>query len=331
MSGYRKPYRQDKKGHSGAFILIVFLLIITVGASLFLLLGRGSRKSEEAELPQETIAAGEGISDEYMSLIPSAPVVYAQTAGPSGGTETEETDKETTGSFDLSAIPPWDGETPYVYFDSATWQKPDVWDPSDYGSDSTELKLTPEELNVGQPFFTEADIERGKTEVWEDYSELDDLGRCGVAYANVCQELMPTEERGSIANVKPSGWKQAKYPGLVEGNYLVNRLHLQGYQLCGENDNPLNLITGTRYLNIQGMLSHENEIRAYVKSTGNHVLYRVTPIFSGDDLMATGVLMEGYSVEDNGDPVNGIRFCLFSYNEQPGILIDHRDGSSRRI
>ena len=325
MSDNMESYRPRQKSHSGAFILILFLLILVVGASLFLLLRR-TKKSEEAELPQETIVEGEGISYEHMSLIPSTPVVYAQTVAPADEPQTEESGPAPSGSVDLAEIPAWDGETPYVYFDGTSWQKPAVWDPSDYGSDSSELNISPEDLNVGLPFFSDEDITRAATEIWEEYSELDSLGRCGVAYATVCRELMPTEERGPIDNVRPSGWNQAKYPGLIEGNFYQNRCHLIGFQLCGENDNPLNLFSGTRYLNIQGMLSHENEIREYVRMTGDHVLYRVTPIFAGDDLMATGVLMEGLSVGDGG---SGIRFCTFAYNEQPGLLVDHFDGASR--
>ena len=130
------------------------------------------------------------------------------------------------------------------------------------------------------------------------FSELDDLGRCGTAYANVCQELMPTEERGSIGSVKPSGWHLNKYD-CVDGKYLYNRCHLLGYQLTGENANVKNLITGTRYLNVTGMLPFENEIADYVHETNNHVLYRVTPVFEGDNLVANGVLMEALSVEDD--------------------------------
>jgi len=136
---------------------------------------------------------------------------------------------------------------------------------------------------------------------------------------------MPTEERGSIGMVKPSGWHTIRYNGIVDGNYLYNRCHLIGYQLTGENANTKNLITGTRYLNIEGMLPYENLIAEYVEDTGNHVLYRVTPIFEGENLLAAGVLMEGMSVEDNGDDV---RFCVFAYNVQPGIIIDYATGES---
>ena len=177
-------------------------------------------------------------------------------------------------------------------------------------------------LNGNIPEFTEADL---TTEAFEIYSELDSLGRCGVAYANVGQELMPTEDRESISEVKPSGWINKDYGDLVDGGYLYNRCHLIGFQLTGENANERNLITGTRYMNIEGMLPFENMVADYVDETGNHVLYRVTPIYGGDDLVAAGVQMEGYSVEDNGE---GICYNIFAYNAQPGIAIDYATGDS---
>ena len=158
----------------------------------------------------------------------------------------------------------------------------------------------------------------------EYYSPLDGLGRCGVAYACVGQDIMPTEERGSIGQVKPTGWHTVKYD-IVDGKYLYNRCHLVGYQLSAENANTSNLITGTRYLNIEGMLPFENLTADYVKETGNHVAYRVTPIFAGNELVARGVLMEGWSVEDKGD---GVCFCVFCFNAQPGITIDYATGDS---
>jgi DNA-entry nuclease len=176
-------------------------------------------------------------------------------------------------------------------------------------------------VNDNQPFFTESDY---TTEAFETYSNLDSLGRCGVAYANICTELMPTEKRGEIGQVKPSGWHTVKYD-CVDGKYLYNRCHLIGYQLAGENANEKNLITGTRYLNIQGMLPFENMVADYVKETENHVLYRITPVFTGNNLVADGVLMEGYSVEDSGD---GVCFCVFAYNVQPGVTIDYATGDS---
>ena len=176
-------------------------------------------------------------------------------------------------------------------------------------------------VNNNEPYFTSDDL---TTEAFENYSELDALGRCGAAYANVCLETMPTEKRGSISEVKPTGWHSVKYDN-VDGKSLYNRCHLIGYQLTAENANKQNLITGTRYLNVDGMLPFENMVADYVKETDNHVLYRATPIFTGDNLVADGVLMEGYSVEDEGD---GICFCVYAYNVQPGITIDYATGDS---
>lgn len=176
-------------------------------------------------------------------------------------------------------------------------------------------------VNNNEPYFTSDNL---TIEAFENYSELDALGRCGVAYANVCLETMPTEKRGSISEVKPTGWHSVKYDN-VDGKSLYNRCHLIGYQLTAENANQQNLITGTRYLNVDGMLPFENMVADYVKETDNHVLYRVTPIFTGDNLVADGVLMEGYSVEDEGD---GICFCVYAYNVQPGITIDYATGDS---
>ena len=194
-------------------------------------------------------------------------------------------------SFDLSVVPEYSGK-PYVA------------------------------VNDNIPFFTEGDM---TTAAFETYSSLDSLGRCGEAYANVCKDTMPTQPRGNIGPVKPSGWHSVRYEN-VDGLYLYNRCHLIGFQLTGENANEENLITGTRYLNIQGMLPFENMVAAYVKETGNHVLYRVTPIFEGNNLLASGVLMEGWSVEDEGD---GICYNVYCYNVQPDIIIDYSDGSNK--
>lgn len=179
------------------------------------------------------------------------------------------------------------------------------------------------ELNGNIPSFS--DYEKSLTDSFEFYSALDALGRCGTAYANISIETMPTEERGNIGNVKPSGWQLVKYNDLIDGNYLYNRCHLIGFQLAGENDNVLNLITGTRYLNVIGMLEFENLVSEYVVETGNHVLYRVTPIFENDNLVASGVQMEAWSVEDEG---KGICFNVFCFNVQPGIEIDYLTGES---
>ena len=192
--------------------------------------------------------------------------------------------------FDLSSVPAFDGK-PYAA------------------------------VNNNIPFFTENQL---TLKSYEYYSALDSLGRCGATVACVGRDLMPTEDRESISHVYPSGWVQASYD-IVDGKYLYNRAHLIGFQLTGENDNEQNLITGTRYFNVSGMLTFENMVADYIKETGNHVLYRVTPIFVGDELVARGVLMEAWSIEDGGD---GICFNVFVYNAQPGITIDYATGKS---
>lgn len=180
------------------------------------------------------------------------------------------------------------------------------------------------EINNNIPYFDEADL---SDESFERYSELDELGRCGVAYANIGVDLMPTEKRGSIGMIKPSGWHTVKYDN-VDGKYLYNRCHLIAYQLSGENANEKNLITGTRYMNVEGMLLFEERVGNYVRETENHVLYRVTPFFEGDNLLAKGVLMEAMSVEDSGED---ICFCVFVYNVQPDIQIDYATGKSQYV
>ena len=197
---------------------------------------------------------------------------------------------ESKSSVDIKSIPEYSG-TPYVV------------------------------INNGKPSFSEKDKERV-----EEYSELDKYGRCGTAFANVSKELMPTKARESIGQVKPSGWHTVKYEKIIKDRYLYNRCHLIAYQLAGENANERNLITGTRYLNVDGMLPFENKVANYVRKTGNHVLYRVRPIFNGSDLVARGVQMEAQSLEDNG---RGVSFNVYCYNVQPGIEINYKDGSSR--
>ncbi len=194
------------------------------------------------------------------------------------------------GLFDPADIPPYQGK-PYVV------------------------------LQGNRPDFSEDEL---ITMAFEDYRPLDSLGRCGRAYANICPELMPTEKRGPIGQIKPSGWHTVRYD-VIDKKYLYNRCHLIGYQLSGENANPRNLITGTRYLNVEGMLPFENQVADYVKKTGNHVLYRVTPVFLDNQLLAQGVRIEALSVEDHG---RGIRFHVFCYNVQPGIRIDYATGKS---
>ncbi len=213
-------------------------------------------------------------------------------------------------------------------FENAEWKDTGESTEKDSTAPSVTLEEVPEfsdnayvVLNDNQPEFDESDY---TTESFEDYSDLDSLGRCGTATANIGKDIMPTEERGKISPVKPSGWHSAKYD-CVEGKYLYNRCHLIGYQLSGENANKKNLMTGTRYLNVEGMLPFENEVADYVKETGHHVLYRVTPVYEGDDLVASGVQMEGWSVEDEGE---GICFNVYAYNNQPGVEIDYSTGDS---
>ena len=196
---------------------------------------------------------------------------------------------EAASAIDLSNIPAFSGE-PYVV------------------------------INDNIPDFTDTDLTTSSLE----YSSLDTLGRCGVAYACIGTDLMPTEDRGSIGQVKPSGWHTVKYD-CVDGKYLYNRCHLISYQLTAENANENNLITGTRYLNVKGMLPFENMVADYIKETGNHVLYRVTPIFEDNNLVASGVQMEAKSVEDNGE---GILYNVYCYNSQPGVGINYAAGDS---
>lgn len=174
-------------------------------------------------------------------------------------------------------------------------------------------------LNSNIPKLGPTDL---TTEAFENYSDLDDLGRCGVAFANVCKELMPEGNRGDISSVKPSGWHNAAYE-FIDGGYVYNRCHLIGFQLAGENANEKNLITGTRYMNVEGMLPFENMVADYVKETGNHVLYRVTPVFNGSELVCRGVQLEAFSVEDGG---TGVSFNVYVYNVQPGVVIDYATG-----
>lgn len=246
---------------------------------------------------------GEPINDtpQYYDDLPA----YAETTGGSAQLDGAHTDRaETPGpafTGDIAedpaggSLPEWDGKSAWT------------------------------ELNNGEPWFSDGD--KSRTDAFEDYAELDRLGRCGQAYANICTDIMPTEPRGDIGSVRPSGWHTVKYNDLVEGNYLYNRCHLIGFQLAGENANERNLITGTRYLNIDGMLWLEDAIADYVKDTGNHVLYRVTPVFYGEELVCRGLVLEAWSVEDRGD---GIRACVYAWNAQPGIEIDYMTGHSVR-
>ena len=230
----------------------------------------------------------ENMPQETNTPAPPAPSEPAESFAPD---PTETPAPKVIASFDLSEVPAYSGKA-YVA------------------------------VNGNEPYFTEDEMTSSS---YEYYSDLDSLGRCGVVVAAIGRDLMPTEERGNIGMVKPSGWHTVRYNDIVDGNYLYNRCHLIGYQLTGENANTKNLITGTRYMNIQGMLPFENMVADYVKETGNHVMYRVTPIFDGDNLLASGVLMEAKSVEDDG---GGISYCIFAYNVQPYVIIDYATGES---
>ena len=219
---------------------------------------------------------------------------YADTENVSATEVIQNIEPTNTTSFDLSVIP--------AYTDSPYYP-----------------------VNNNYPFFQTDEL---VSETYYRFSDLDSLGRCGVATACVGIDGFPTEERGNIGMVKPSGWHTVRYDDLIKDKYLYNRCHLIAFSLSGENANEKNLITGTRYLNIEGMLPFEIQVHNYIEDTGNHVMYRVTPIYDGDNLVASGVLMEGYSVEDSGE---GICFNVFCYNVQPGIIIDYSDGSSRAV
>lgn len=276
-------------------------ILLPVLAALFVIIGIGAMtENDTGSIPDSAAIESSANYGE-----PSAPISDSQSsnqtssvATPSETTQPVETqlpviqtEQPTVTAVSISDIPAYDGSGAYVA------------------------------INNNIPYFTEADY---TTTAFENYSALDSLGRCGVAYANVCQEIMPTEERGSIGQVKPTGWHTVKYD-FVDGKYLYNRCHLIGYQLSAENANTKNLITGTRSLNVDGMLPFENMVADYVKEAKNHVLYRVTPIFNGNNLVATGVLMEALSIEDKGD---GICFNVFCYNVQPGVTIDYATGDS---
>lgn len=180
------------------------------------------------------------------------------------------------------------------------------------------------EINDNKPEFNEGDKDK---KAFEKYSDLDKYGRCGTAYAKIGKELMPKAKRENISHIKPTGWRSTQYRELIRDKYLYNRCHLIGFQLAGENANPKNLITGTRFLNVEGMLPFEEKVTKYVKRTGHHVLYRVKPIFKDRDLVAKGVQMEGQSVEDGG---KAISFNIFVYNNQPGVKINYKTGDSKR-
>lgn len=288
-------------------ILFTVLFIIAIGVTPT---PAGSTETEEAVLEGVSEGENESVNDITDDIDVSEEVaednaekldaVQSQVKEErQANTETEKAAEEkmpenvSEVSFDLSTVPAYSGK-PYIA------------------------------INDNIPYFTEVDV-KDAANSYEKYAPLDNQGRCGTCVASVGTDIMPTEERGEIGQIKPSGWKQVKYAGKVDGNYLYNRCHLIGYQLTGENANEKNLITGTRYINTEGMLPFENMVADYVKETKNHVLYRVTPIFDGNNPLASGVLMEAESVEDGGD---GILFNVFCYNVQPGIVIDYATGDS---
>lgn len=240
---------------------------------------------------------------------------------------------DTGGSNDSNVVRPDTSPMPVEGIDDSWQPVPDLQ--FDYERDVPvwDGKTAWVEINGNTPFFTGDDVNRAELEIWEEYSELDTLGRCGVAYANLCPKLLPTEERGDIGSVKPSGWHSVKYPEVIKDKYLYNRCHLIGWQLAGENANEKNLITGTRFMNIDGMLDFEDLLADYIDDgvligEERRALYRVTPVFLDDELVARGVLMEGYSVIDRGQDVC---FCIFAYNAQPGVEIDYATGESTLI
>lgn len=237
-----------------------------------------------------------GTTSEPLDTIASSSEIIQETSTPGQDAETNNSSEETVGNQQGSEVL---AEEFLVEMEGST--EPYV------------------EINGNVPFFSEQEFTQ---EPFEQYADLDDLGRCGQAYANICEDIMPTEERGEIGMVKPTGWHTVKYD-CVDGNYLYNRCHLIGYQLAGENANEKNLITGTRYMNVEGMLPFENMVDDYVEETGNHVLYRVTPYYIGNNLLAHGVLMEAASVEDSL-----IQFCVYVPNNQPDITIDYSTGDS---
>ena len=281
-----KRKKQHKQRLTVGRLVVILLLLWAVGAGIW--------RHYDLPLPDslaEEIETAEKLAGEKLGRVRAA--LESRLASLFEKPEEEPETPEKSAAVTLDTLPDYDG-IPYV------------------------------ELYDNQPSFTEE--EKAGTVSWERYAELDWLGRCGAAMACIGQDLMPTEERGAIGMVKPSGWHTVRYDDVVDGKYLYNRCHLIGYQLTGENANEQNLITGTRYLNVVGMLPFEDQTADYVKETGNHVLYRVTPVFKGLELVARGVQMEAWSVEDGG---TGVCFNVYCYNVQPGVEIDYATGESR--
>lgn len=270
-------------------------LIIIIAAVLVLLSCAVAIGDDDTAAPGETTTSTTRLSEDIAEKVSTqsgneSTQAVSQNTTPSKPATTNKSNSSSDSSVSVSSIPEYSGKT-YVT------------------------------LNNNVPQFTDDEI---TTKAFERYSSLDYLGRCGVAFACLGTETMPTEERGAIGMVKPSGWHSVKYD-CVDGKYLYNRCHLIGFQLSAENANTKNLITGTRHLNVQGMLPFENMVADYIKETNNHVMYRVTPVFEGENLVCKGVIMEAYSVEDKGD---GICFNVFCYNAQPSIKINYKNGES---
>ncbi len=281
-----------KKLNKKWIIIIVVALLAVIG-----LIGGGSDETPESttnptsESSISTEALGEASTEAVVPETESTTVTGDSTSTTNGKTENGGGVMLSPGDIDVFDVPAFSG-SPYVA------------------------------INNNVPGFSDSEI---TDKSFETYGALDSLGRCTVAYACLGKDIMPTGDRGNIGQVKPSGWHTVKYD-CVDGKYLYNRCHLIGFQLSGENANTKNLITGTRYMNVDGMLPFENMVADYIKETNNHVMYRVTPVFDGDNLVASGVQIEAYSVEDDGD---GICFNVYCYNNQPGVEIDYSDGSSK--
>jgi len=275
--------KKNKKYRKNKFLKIAIIAIL-IGAFML----KNSEEIKKRLLSEPTIkkkAVKETVTQK---------VKETETVNPNERNKMSQAENHSVNSVDLNQIPDFDGETTFVA------------------------------INNNVPTFTEEDKAKARSGSFEYYSELDSLGRVGIAHANLGKETMPQkgEKRGPIGHVKPSGWQSLKFDN-VDGKYLYNRSHLIGWQLSAENDNEKNLATGTRFFNVDGMLPFENLVADYIKNTGNHVLYRVTPIFEGDELVMRGLQMEAYSVEDDGA---GVSYNVFVYNAQPGIYIDYLTG-----
>ena len=312
----------------------IFLNIIVAFACTVFMCGcsysldQNSAGSFDATTEAETEAKTESADTKKTEDI-TAGAIEDETVSKAVDKTTEKTVNETTDKTADKTTDKTSNKTSDKSIDKSSDNKTDTSTLSDAESDVIFLPYSGEayvEINGNMPSFT--DEEKKSTEAFEKYSELDSLGRCGVAFANICPDIMPTEPRGDIGDVTPSGWHTVKYSDVIEDRYLYNRSHLIAYSLAGENSNVKNLITGTRYLNQETMQIFELKVLEYVRNTGNHVLYRVTPVFEGDNLLASGVQMEAWSVEDEG---KSICFNVYCYNIQPHIEIDYATGESRVV